>query len=336
MRAARWHGRGDVRVDTVPVPTPGASEVLVAVERVGICGTDLEEYRNGPVDLAPGPITLGHEIVGTVATAPGGTIPIGTRVVPDVVEGCGHCWWCERHQPGLCPNLVVRGLQADGGLAEYMVAPADTCVVVPDDVDADRAAFAEPTSVAVRALRKSGDLAGRSLAVIGCGTIGQLVVRVAIAGGVASVAAIDPVAVRRELAADAGAVVAAPADASAAIAQASAGRGADVVVECSGTEAGMTHALTLARRGGLVVAVGTGAESMTIAMRALVLGEQRLVGSAAHVFDEDVAAAIALLAHGIVDPRPLLTAIIGLEETVSAGLQRLADDPAAIKILVAP
>jgi (R,R)-butanediol dehydrogenase/meso-butanediol dehydrogenase/diacetyl reductase len=336
MRAARWHGRGDVRVESVPVPKPGETEVLVAIERVGLCGTDLEEYRDGPIDIASGPVTLGHELVGTIAAAPGATIPIGTRVIPDVVRGCGHCWWCRRHEPGLCPDLVVLGLQDDGGLAEYMAASAATCVIVPDGVDADRAAFAEPTSVAVRAVRKAGDLAGGSLAVIGCGTIGLLTAQVAAAAGASFVIGIDPLAVRRDLAAAGGALVASPEEAGRIVAGTTHGRGADVVVECSGTRAGLTAAVALSRRGGVVVVVGTGAPAMEIAIRAIVLGERRLVGSAAHVFDEDVAAAVALIANGIVDPRPLLTDVVALEDVVSRGLARLAQDHSATKILIAP
>lgn len=86
------------------------------------------------------PATLG--VVGTVASCPGGEIAVGTRAVPNGVLDCGRCWWCERHQPRLCPKLAVRGLQADGGLAEYMTVEAHTCFVIPDETPVEVAAVA--------------------------------------------------------------------------------------------------------------------------------------------------------------------------------------------------
>jgi (R,R)-butanediol dehydrogenase / meso-butanediol dehydrogenase / diacetyl reductase len=188
MRAARWHNRRDVRIEEVPVPTPRADQVLVEVEWCGICGTDLEEYRDGPVNIPleehpltrhKAPITLGHEIVGKVVEAArdGSGPPEGARVIPDVVLGCGECWWCQRHEEGLCERGAVVGLHADGGLAQYVVATASTCVAVRPDLDAKVAALTEPTSVAVRALRKVPDPLGSSLLVIGAGTIGLLVIQ---------------------------------------------------------------------------------------------------------------------------------------------------------------
>jgi (R,R)-butanediol dehydrogenase/meso-butanediol dehydrogenase/diacetyl reductase len=94
MAAARWYGVRDVRVDEVRTPVPLVGEVLVRVDRVGLCGSDLEEYRGGPVGIPQDavPLILGHEVVGTVVACPGGELTIGTRVVPDVVVGCGRCW----------------------------------------------------------------------------------------------------------------------------------------------------------------------------------------------------------------------------------------------------
>jgi (R,R)-butanediol dehydrogenase / meso-butanediol dehydrogenase / diacetyl reductase len=162
MRAARWHGRHDVRVEEVPVPEPQPDQALIEVEWCGICGTDLEEYNDGPVSIPVGephpltgrkaPLTLGHEIVGCVVKpARDGSGPLeGARVIPDVVLGCGECYWCRRHQEGLCVGHAVVGLHTDGGLAEYVASTARTCVLVPDTLEADVATLAEPTSVAAR------------------------------------------------------------------------------------------------------------------------------------------------------------------------------------------
>ena len=326
------------------MPAPG--QVLVAVERTGICGTDLEEYLHGPVAIPAAtahplsgrraPITLGHEVVGTVASCPGGELPAGARVVPDVVVGCGGCWFCARHEEGLCTMLSVRGLTDDGGLADFMLADAATCIVVPDHVSADVAAFAEPAAVAVRAVRKAGDLAGATACVVGAGTIGLLVMQALRAHAVEQVIAVDPVASRRALARSLGAVAAAPADALAVVWDLTRARGADVVLECSGADAAVVSALRVSRAGGTIVLVGTGKETIPLPVRELVLGERRVLGSAAHLWDEDVAGAVGLLARGTIDPLPLLTEVVRLDDVVASGFERLRDDRDALKILIAP
>jgi (R,R)-butanediol dehydrogenase / meso-butanediol dehydrogenase / diacetyl reductase len=346
MRAARWYGRRDVRMEHVPTPVPAVGEVLVEVERVGLCGTDLEEYLEGPIDARP-PVILGHEIVGRVAACPGGELALRTRVVPDVVVGCGTCWWCARHQPGLCPQLTVLGLQADGGLAEYLLADASTCVAVPPDVPVDVAAFTEPASVAVRALRKAGDLTAARVAVVGLGTIGNLVVQLTASTGASVIHGIDPSPIRRALATHAtsladpqsvhpGTVSLPPGNRLDSLPSALSPDGFDVVIECAGTQAAVTSAIELARQGGTVVLVGTGADQLQLPVRDVVLREKRILGSAAHVWDEDVAAAVALLARGVLDPKPLISKVIDLDAVVADGLAGVESESQLLKILVAP
>ena len=290
MRALRWHGRCDLRLDDLPEPQPGPGQVLLRVLRTGICGTDLEEYLEGPVDLdvSRGPVVLGHEVLAQIIHDGDAGLPEGTVVVPDVVLGCGSCALCARHEPGLCRRLRVRGLHVDGGLAELIVAESSTLVVVPPHVGLDSAALVEPLSVAVRALRKAGDLAGRRVAVVGAGTVGQLVVRALLGRGATAVLAVDPEEARRALALDGGATeAAAPEDARA-------GMGSfDIVVECAGTRSAVDLAFALVAPGGRLVLVGTGDEEMPFPVRRVVLDEIRVVGSAAHVWDVDVAAAVS-------------------------------------------
>lgn len=333
MRALRWHGPRDMRVDDVPDPVPGEGEVLLKVLRTGICGTDLEEYLDGPVNLdrAHLPVTLGHEVLAQVIRDGDAGLRAGTMVVPDVVVGCGHCSACARHEPGLCPDLLVLGLQRDGGLAELMVANASTLVQVPDHVQPDIAAFAEPLSVAVRAVRKAGDISGRRVCVVGSGTIGQLVVRSVRGMGATSVVAVDPQEARRSLAASGGATDTFTPDELRAN-----GVQADVVVECSGTPAAVDVAFGAVAPGGIVVLVGTGPEMVEFPVRRVVLHEIRITGSAAHVWDVDVAAAVAMLASGVVDPTPLISARVSLQDAVPMGFERLAADSSALKILIAP
>lgn len=336
MRAARWYAAGDVRVDEVPVPVPHEDEALVEVSWCGICGSDLEEYADGPVVIPRGPLTLGHEVVGRVVRpAPDGSGPgAGTRVVVDVVDGCGRCWWCLRHEEGLCPDLRVRGLSADGGLAGQMSARAARLVPVPDALPDDLAALAEPLAVAVRALGKCGSVLGRTVAVLGGGTVGQLVARVARAVGAAHVVVVDPQESRRWIADEAGAdLVLAPEDR--ALAAALSPTGVDIVIECAGRPGLAAVAVALVRRGGTVVLLGVTPGPSTLDLLDLVLGEKVVLGSAAHRWDDDVRTAVHLLASGTVRVDDLVTARIPLAEVVTQGLHVLRDRPSeALKILV--
>jgi len=349
MRAARWHGQHDVRVDEVPIPNPEPHQALVEVEWCGICGTDLEEYDNGPVNVPveeahpltgqKAPITLGHEIVGTIVepARDGSGPPEGTRVIPDVVLGCGECWWCKRHQEGLCARHAVVGLHADGGLAEYVASTAATCVPVPPGLSADIAALAEPTSVAVRALRKVPYPIGSTLLVVGAGTIGLLLVQVARASGAGTIVTVDTNPQRRELALSMGADLAPEPDKLEEILpEATGGIGPDVVFECSGVPGLAGEAIRQVRRGGTVVLVGFHGEEEPFDLLDAVLGEKRIVGSAAHLWDEDVATAVHMLYHGRVDGELLLTTRVSLER-IEEGFATLKDSAAeALKVLVAP
>jgi threonine dehydrogenase-like Zn-dependent dehydrogenase len=348
MRAARWHGAMDVRVENVPQPSPGPKEVLIRVDRAGICGTDLQEYLDGPVSIPVGwphptsgrqaPLILGHELVGTVvdvgseASGPG----LGARVVPNVTVGCGHCWWCARRQETLCPKIGLRGLTDDGGFAEFIVSEARSCVPVPEHVDLDTAAFAEPMAVAVRAMSKAPTMAGTVVAVVGTGVIGQLVVQLALLGGAVAVLSVDPVSTRRELAGLWGAVACSPDDAVEQVAALTEGRGADVVVECAGVPGALMSAIELSRPGATVVVVGLHTGTELLPLPPLVLEERRLLGSAGHVWDIDIASAVALLSRGAVDVLPMRSAVVPLTEVVGAGFERLRTDPGTLKILVDP
>jgi 2-desacetyl-2-hydroxyethyl bacteriochlorophyllide A dehydrogenase len=347
MRAARWHGALDVRIDEVPMPRPGPDEVLVRIERAGICGTDVEEYLAGPVSIPVGwrhptsgrqaPLTLGHELVGTVVeTGAGIAEPIRGRVVPNVVVGCGRCWWCDRHQEGICPKVSVRGLNADGGLAEYITCDARSSVAVPEHVDLNVAAFAEPVAIAVRAMAKVPKLAGSVVAVVGAGVIGLLVTQLAMIGGAVTVLAVDPVRQRRKLASAFGAVACEPERAVEQIAELSDGRGADVVLECAGAPGTLASAIELSRPGAMVVLVGFHAGMEPVPLLSVVLEERQLIGSSGHLWDVDIASAVALLARGTLDVLPMLSAIVALSDVVAEGFERLLVDRDALKILVDP
>jgi 2-desacetyl-2-hydroxyethyl bacteriochlorophyllide A dehydrogenase len=342
MTAARWYGPGDIRLEQMNTPRPVQGQALVQVDAVGICGTDLEEFVYGPVSISapdgssPSGLVLGHEVIGTIVDCPGGEWTPGTRVVPDVVLGCGRCWWCRRHQEGLCPDLTVRGMHIDGGLAQYMLADAGTCVPLPANVPDDVAVFAEPLSVATRALDKAGPLAGTHVCVTGAGSVGLLVAQVALHRGATSVIASDVVDSKLALARLWGVVAVNPEDLAHAVQAATNGRGADVVVECTGRLDVAAETVSLVRRGGTIVLVGFQPGHVAFPLLDLVLKEVRILGSAAHLWDVDVTAAVALLRTGAIQTAPLLTDLVPLHEAIERGFTRALSDPQCIKIAIRP
>src|SRR5215217_5779371 len=186
MLALRWHGRGDVRLDEVEAPPPpGPGEVQLRPLWCGICGTDVEEYRSGPLFIPSGephpltgrsaPITLGHEFSGEVVDVGPGVERFrpGDRVAADTLIFCGECYWCRRHQVTLCERLAALGLMADGGLAGLCNAPERMLLPVPEGVSDEAGALAETLAVAVRALRRGRFVDGESVAVVGAGAVGS-------------------------------------------------------------------------------------------------------------------------------------------------------------------
>src|SRR3954451_10371352 len=142
MKAAVYHGPGDIRIEAVPEPkAPMGSEVVIDVSRAAICGTDSSEWAHGPL-LARPPVILGHEFVGTVVAAgpDAETIAVGDRVVSGAGVSCGHCDWCRQGRTNLCASYHTLGLHVDGGLADFVKSPAAICLPVPETLTDDAAA----------------------------------------------------------------------------------------------------------------------------------------------------------------------------------------------------
>lgn len=256
------HGEGDLRVEELPVPLPGPGQALVAVRYGGVCGSDLHYWRHGGVGdfRLREPMLLGHEVVGTVvAYGDGASGPLaGTAVAVHPATPCGRCPECTDGRRNVCRDTRYLGSAArfphvQGGFAARVVVPADQLRPLPAGLGLRRAALAEPLSVALHAVRRAGDVAGRHVLVTGAGPIGCLVVAAAKAAGAASVTVTDllPAALEYARAAGADTVVRAdePDDAGwpAEV---------DVAIEASGVAAGLDTCLRLVRRGGVVVQLG--------------------------------------------------------------------------------
>lgn len=349
MLAARWWGREDVRVEEIPEPGPLADGwVRIQVEACGICGTDMEEYRLGPV-LVPveehplthrcAPLTLGHEGVGRIVEVSDGVhLSVGDRVAIETNLSCGTCWFCRQGQIQLCPQLASLGLMGDGALAEYMVAPAAMCAKFATDVPVEHAALAEPLSVAVRAVRKAGVEPGSIVGIIGAGTVGLLIAQVARAAGAATIMVVDRLERRRQLALRLGADFAvSPEEAMQCALDASAGRGVDICLEAAGNATAAEAAVKLIRKGGQAMLLGVFDAPLKIDQIDLLMGEKKVAASLSHVFATDFVPAVELIDNGSLQLAPLITDRIALGDIVDGGFRPLYEEPDEhLKIVVYP
>ncbi len=352
MKAARYYGRKDVRLEDVPEPRdPLSGEITVDVSWCGICGTDLEEYLFGPIIIPTGtphpltgqmaPLIMGHEVAGRVSKIGKDVTHLkeGDLVALDGLISCGKCYWCQRHQVNLCVNMASIGLMGDGGLAERLTVEAKTSIPVPANVPDELAPLAEPLSVAIRTLRRGRLMMGERVAILGAGTIGLALMQVARAGGASAVYMVDPTPFRRELAERLGATgTFEPHEGLVDELKDERGVGPDIVVDATGIPSGPAEAVRLTRSGGRAVVVGLPTEASSIDVLDMVLREIDLIGSLSHIYDEDFRQAVDLIADGRVDAASLITHRIALDDVVDQGFGALTGPQRerTLKVLVSP
>jgi L-iditol 2-dehydrogenase len=253
MLAAVIEGPGAVVVrDTAPPRAAGLA--LVRVTQAGICGTD-RTLAAGGIAVRP-PRVLGHEMTGRVEVpAAGGAVPAGTPVVVNPAAFCGACRECRRGLPNLCARGGLLGRDLDGCFAEYVAVPESLLHPLPVGITADEAVLLQVLSTCVHAQPPAAD----SAVVVGLGVTGLLHVQLLRDRGVPVIVGVTRAAWKRDLALASGAsVVVAPDGAAAAVAEATGGRGADVAIECAGTDATLAQAIRLAGPGATVIMFGTG------------------------------------------------------------------------------
>ncbi|MEX2290155.1 MAG: 2,3-butanediol dehydrogenase [Mycobacteriales bacterium] len=348
MKAIVWHAAGDLRLEDIAEPgVPGPGEAVVEVSFCGICGTDLAEYAKGPVMIrdrphpltgAQPPLVLGHEFSGRIV-ALGPDVDghsVGQRVTVDPCWRCGRCFWCRRGDYHICRYGGSVGLASDGALARRVTVPAAGLVPLPDGVDDRIAALTEPLAVGLHAVRRGGVQAGDRVLVLGLGPIGAAVLLAARASGAAEIYVSEPSLRRRELAVQLGATEAfdpGACDVRKEVYVRTGRIGPDVVFECTGSPRLLPVAVSAARRGGRVVLVGIGHGAAEVEPAQIVPYEREVVGSLG--YRHDLPSVIGLVASGLIDPAPLITATVPLEEAVAGAFDALRDDPGEhMKILV--
>ncbi|MBN2310103.1 MAG: alcohol dehydrogenase catalytic domain-containing protein [Candidatus Hydrogenedentes bacterium] len=306
---------GQARVVDLPVPQLGEGDALIRTLAAGVCNTDLE-ILNGYMDFTGVP---GHEFVGVVEHAANEHL-IGKRVVGEINCPCGQCRYCQLEMPHHCEHRTVLGIAGrDGAFAEYLALPEKNLHLAPGSIRDDVAVFAEPLAAAFRILEQIEVTDQDRVAVLGDGKLGQLAAQV-LWLRTKRLVCIGKHPWKLELLERlhiATALVEEPIDA-----------GFDIVVEATGSDAGIARALELVRPEGTIVLKTTAAEPSRIALSVPVVNEVRILGSRCGPFRP----ALEALALGNVEVRPMITETYGIEDGVRA-LER-ASAPDVMKVLL--
>lgn len=268
---------GSMGLRDVEFAEPVVGHVVIAVDYCGICGTDLHGIAGVNGRREPGQV-MGHEAAGRIlAVGRGVTIPVGAAVTFNPLLSCGQCEHCRDGEDQRCDERRVIGVdvELDGAFSEFVTVPASAVHVLPADMDVRFGALVEPIAVALHAIRVAGDVVGKRVLILGGGPIGQSAVLVARSLGAAEVFVSEPVAERRAICSQLGAVAVRP-DLLADALEVSL---PDVVIDAVGVSQSVHAGLALLRAGGTLVLVGMGSPNLDVAAYAVTVGERSVRGS---------------------------------------------------------
>lgn len=348
MKALRWHGQKDLRLDTIEEPVATGGKVKIKVEWCGICGSDLHEYTAGPIfipESAPHPLTgekapivMGHEFSGQIVEIGEGVTKfgVGDRVVVEPIFACGKCEACKQGKYNLCSDMGFLGLAGGGGgFSGYVAADEAMVHKIPDSVSFEQGALVEPSAVALYAVRSSKLKVGDKAAVFGTGPIGLLVIEALKASGASEIYAVELSPERKQKAAELGAIVIDPKefDAVKEIHKRTQG-GVDVAYEVTGVPPVLTQALESTKMGGELMIVSIFEKEAPIHPNNVVLMERTVKGMIGY---RDVfPAVLSLMEQGYFPAEKLVTKRISLGDVLAEGFETLLKEKNQVKILVKP
>ena len=346
MLAARLHGPQDLRVERVARPgAPASGDVLVRVKATGICGSDLHSYHDARIGDTPiaSPLVLGHEFAGVVQATGGEVLdgngkPLkpGARVAVDPAQPCWHCESCEHGHPNLCLNVrFCSNHPYDGSMSEWMKIPARCCFPIADGMSFKEGALLEPLGVAIHSVDLAKLRAAESVAVLGAGPIGLLILQLARMSGADPVYVTDKFAWRLKLARRYGAVAFScdGEDPVAHIAKETSGRGVDVAIEVAWADHSVTQAAEMTRPGGRVVLVGIPGDDK-LAMKASTARRKGLTLKFCRRMKHTYPRALRMVEGGRVDLRGLVSHRFPLSRAAEAFALNAAYRDKVVKVIV--
>ena len=325
MKTAVMLGIGKMGFEEREIPQVKEDEVLVKLEYVGICGSDLHYYESGAIGdyVVKPPFVLGHEPGGTVVEVGRNVkhLKAGDRVALEPGKTCGHCEFCKTGRYNLCPDVVFFATPpVDGVFQEYVAHEADLCFKLPDNVSTMEGALIEPLAVGFHAAMQGGARAGQTAVVMGAGCIGLVTMMALKAMGVTKVYTVDIMEKRLQKALELGAdgvINAGQADAVEEVRKLTDGKGCDLVIETAGTQATTVQAIRMTKKGAAIVLVGySKSGEMTLPM-SLALDKEltfKTVFRYRHIYPM----AIDAVAAGKVNLKEIVTDIFTLDEIQKA------------------
>lgn len=320
-----------------------ADDVIVRVKAAAICGSDVHGYDGSTGRRIP-PVVMGHEAAGEIVETGAAVddFEVGDRVTFDSTEYCGSCFHCRRGEVNLCDNRRVLGVSCgeyrrDGAFAEYIVLPRRILYRMPDQLDYAAASIAEPAAVAAHAAAISPLALGDTMAVVGAGLIGLLLIQILRAHTPATLVAFDTDPERRKAALEAGADVAldpAAPDLRERVLAHSSGRGFDRCFEAVGATAPIKTAIASTRKGGSVTLIGNVSPSVELPLQSVVTRQISLLGSCAMAGEYPLV--LDLLARGTINPDSIISARAPLSEGASWFDRLYAREKGLLKVVLEP
>ncbi len=345
VKAAVYYGPNDLRVEEVPTPRIAENEVLLKIEACAICGGDVRALKFGAKNITK-PVTLGHEIAGTIAEAGKSSVGFspGQRVALAPAIPCGRCSYCRRGIQTMCDDLRSTGYETDGGFAEFMVVPAAALAAaclneIPSNLSFEEATLAEPLACAINGQELLGVGMGDTVVVMGAGPLGCLHAELARAKGARKVILVEVQERRLELARKFSVDVlldAAKENIEARVFEETDGMGASIVIVAAPSSQAQAQALCLAAKQGRISFFGgLPKDSPMVTVNANLLHYRELAIFGAYGSKpRHNRLALDLLASGRVRAAELISMVLPLER-VREGIDAMADGR-ALKVVVRP
>ncbi len=341
MRVAVMTDVAQVELTERPIPTPKENEVLVRVEYVGVCGSDLHYYEAGGIgaNIVKPPFVLGHEAGGTVVEvgAQVTNLKVGDRVALEPGKTCGHCEFCRTGRYNLCPDVIFFATPPiDGVFQDYVAHEAGLCFKIPDNMDTMEAALIEPLAVGFHAARQGNAQVGQTAVVTGAGCIGLVSMMALKAMGVTRIIVVDVMEKRLQKALELGAtdvVNGREKDTVEEIFRLTGGKGADLVIETAGTEITTRQAIHFTKRGATIVLVGYSASGELTLPMSLALDKEltfKTVFRYRHIYP----LAIEAVASGRVNLKGIVTNVFSLDDIQEAMDQSVKNKADIVKSVI--
>lgn len=324
-----------------PIPHPGKDEVLVKVEYVGICGSDLHYYEQGRIGnfIVKPPFVLGHEAGGTVVEVGSEVthLKVGDKVALEPGKTCGKCEFCRTGRYNLCPDVEFFATPpVDGVFQEYVAHQAALCFKIPDNMDTMEAALIEPLAVGFHAARQGNAQIGQTAVVMGSGCIGLVSMLALKAMGLSTVYVVDVLKKRLDKALELGAtgvINGKETDTVKELSRLTGGRGADLVIETAGTEITSRQSVYACKKGATIVFVGYSASGDVSMPMGAALDKEltfRTVFRYRHIYPM----AIDAVASGKVNVKGIVTNVFEFDDIQNAMDTSLKDKENVVKSVI--